>query len=53
MSEKEVFKILGTNVGLGESANVSFNVAKLHTQNTIDVPVIIERSKIPGPRWLQ
>jgi len=52
MSEKEVFKILGTNVGLGESANVSFNVAKLHTQNTIDVPVIIERSKIPGPTVL-
>ena len=52
MSGKEVFKILGTNVGLGESANVSFNVAKLHTQNTIDVPVIIERSKIPGPTVL-
>ncbi len=52
MSEKEVLHILGENVALGESAKVSFNVAKLHTQNTIDVPVIIERSKKPGPTVL-
>jgi predicted deacylase len=52
MSEKEVLHILGKNVALGESAKVSFNVAKLHTQNTIDVPVIIERSKKPGPTVL-
>ena len=52
MSEKEVLHILGEKVGLGESAKVSFNVAKLHTQNTIDVPVIIERSKKPGPTVL-
>ncbi|MEP5256245.1 MAG: succinylglutamate desuccinylase/aspartoacylase family protein [Winogradskyella arenosi] len=49
MSEPDVLRILGKNVGLGQSAKVSFNVAKLHTQNTIDVPVIIERSKKPGP----
>ena len=52
MSEKEVLNILGKKVALGESAKVSFNVAKLHTQNTIDVPVIIERSKKPGPTVL-
>ncbi|WP_339752122.1 succinylglutamate desuccinylase/aspartoacylase family protein [uncultured Winogradskyella sp.] len=52
MSEKEVLHILGENVAFGESAKVSFNVAKLHTQNTIDVPVIIERSKKPGPTVL-
>jgi hypothetical protein len=52
MSEKEVLEILGEKVGLGKSAQVSFNVAKLHTQNTIDVPVIIERSKKPGPTVL-
>jgi uncharacterized protein len=52
MSEKEVLHILGEKVALGESAKVSFNVAKLHTQNTIDVPVIIERSKKPGPTIL-
>ena len=49
MSEKEVLNILEKKVALGESAKVSFSVAKLHTQNTIEVPVIIERSKKPGP----
>ena len=52
MSEKDVLEILGEKVALGKSATVSFNVAKLHTQNTIDVPVIIERSKKPGPTVL-
>ena len=52
MSEKDVLEILGEKVKLGESKEVSFNVAKLHTQNTIDVPVIIERSKRPGPTVL-
>ena len=52
MSEKEVLHILGKKVALGESAKVSFSVAKLHTQNTIEVPVIIERSKKPGPTVL-
>ena len=52
MSEKNVLEILGKKVGLGESTTVSFNVAKLHTQNTIDVPVIIQRSKKPGPTIL-
>lgn len=52
MSEKEILDILGVKVALGESAKVNFNVAKLHTQNSIDVPVIIERSKKPGPTIL-
>ena len=52
MSEKKVLEILGESVGLGESKEVSFNVAKLHTQSNIDVPVIIERSKTPGPTVL-
>ncbi len=52
MSDKDVLEILGEEVALGKSATVSFNVAKLHTQNRIDVPVIIERSKKPGPTVL-
>jgi predicted deacylase len=52
MVETDILNILGKKVGLGQSAKVSFNVAKLHTQNTIDVPVIIERSKKPGPTIL-
>lgn len=52
MSNKDILEILGEDVALGESATVKFNVAKLHTQNSIDVPVIIERSKKPGPTVL-
>ena len=52
MMNKPYLDILGKKVGLGESAKLSFNVAKLHTQNSIDVPIIIERAKKPGPTVL-
>lgn len=52
MIKDDVLHILGKSVKPGESAKVSFNVAKLHTQNTINVPVIIERSTKPGPTVL-
>ena len=44
--------ILGEIVKLGESREVSFKFAKLHTHTPVDVPVIIERSKKPGPTIL-
>lgn len=44
--------ILGEVIKLGESKEVSFNLAKLHTRTPVDVPVIIERSKKPGPTIL-
>lgn len=49
IDDKGYLQILGEKIAPGKSATLSFNVAKLHTQNTIDVPVIIERSKKPGP----
>lgn len=52
MSKKDVLEILGEKIPLGKSATVSFEVAKLHTRNTLDVPIIIERSKKPGPTVL-
>lgn len=52
MSNKNVLEILGEKVALGKSATVTFEVAKLHTRNTLDVPIIIERSKKPGPTVL-
>jgi len=52
MSEKEVLHILGKKIVLGESATVTFEVAKLHTRNTLAVPIIIERAKKPGPTVL-
>ncbi|WP_179339324.1 succinylglutamate desuccinylase/aspartoacylase family protein [Winogradskyella ludwigii] len=54
MSTKQtnVLNILGTAVAPGKSAIVNFEVAKLHTRNTLEVPIIIERSKKPGPTVL-
>ncbi len=52
MSDKKVLEILGESIPLGKSATVNFEVAKLHTQNSIQVPIIIERSKKPGPTVL-
>lgn len=49
---KDTLKILGESIQLGESKNVNFDVAKLHTTSNINVPVIIERSKKPGPTVL-
>ncbi len=52
MKEQDVLEILGEKVELGKSAEASFGVAKLHSRNAVEVPVIIERSKKPGPTVL-
>jgi len=44
-----VLKILGENIIAGESKEINFHIAKLHTRTLVDVPVIINRSKKPGP----
>lgn len=49
---QKIITILGRTIKPGESCEVNFDVAKLHTASTIDVPVIIERSKKPGPTVL-
>lgn len=41
--------ILGEDIAAGESREINFHVAKLHTRTRVDVPVIINRSKKPGP----
>ncbi len=52
MQTNDVLEILGETIKPGQSAEVSFNVAKLHTRTPVDVPIIIERSKKPGPTIL-
>jgi len=47
--QKETITILGKTIKVGERYEANFNVAKLHTSSSVDVPVIIERSKKPGP----
>lgn len=51
MATKQI-SILGTPILPGKSYELNFGVAKLHTASTIDVPIIVERSKKPGPTIL-
>lgn len=43
---------MGEHIGLGQSKTLNFSIAKLYTSTKVDIPVIIERSKIPGPTVL-
>ncbi len=45
----DILHILGEAIALGDRREINFNVAKLHTRTTLEVPVIIERSKKSGP----
>lgn len=47
-----ILTILGESIEPGESKEVNFDVANLHTSTPVNVPVIIERSKKPGPTVL-
>ena len=51
-SKSDTLFILGESIAPGERREINFNVAKLHTRTSIQVPVIIERSKKPGPTIL-
>ncbi len=46
------YTILGKEIQKGERAFLELEVAKLHTRNTIKVPVIVERAKKDGPTLL-
>lgn len=48
----ELLFILNETIKPGESKEVNFSVANLHTSSPVNVPVIIERSKKPGPTVL-
>lgn len=47
--KSDILNILNHNIALGEGLKLNFGVAKLHTTTPVEVPVIIERSKKPGP----
>jgi predicted deacylase len=49
ITSDNVLEILGEKVKPGTSATINFNMAKLYTTTSVEVPVIIERSKKPGP----
>lgn len=49
ITKDNVLEILGQRVLPGKSATINFNMARLYTTTSVEVPVIIERSKKPGP----
>lgn len=49
IDKNNVLEILGEKVLPGKRATINFNMAKLYTTTSVEVPVIIERSKRPGP----
>lgn len=51
-TKTNILHILGEDIKPGESKEVNFDVANLHTSTPVNVPVIIERSKKPGPTVL-
>lgn len=51
-SKNDTLTLLGVSIAPGEHKEVNFDVANLHTSTPVNVPVIIERSKKPGPTVL-
>lgn len=45
----ENLKILGDIIKPGESKTIDFNIAKLYTATSVEIPIIVERSAQPGP----
>lgn len=49
ITKDNILEILGEKIKPGKGATINFNMAKLYTTTSVEVPVIIERSKKPGP----
>lgn len=51
-NQDNILNILGNEVLPGVSTTINFNIAKLYTSTKVEIPIIIERSKKPGPTVL-
>lgn len=49
MNEIQPLHLFGETIKAGESKTISMEIAKLTTMNKLKVPIIVERSKLPGP----
>jgi len=47
--DNDVLHILGEKIAPGQRRTLNFNLAKLYTTTSVEVPIIIQRSKKPGP----
>lgn len=47
--DNDVLHILGEKIAPGQRRTLNFNLAKLYTTTSVEVPIIIQRAKKPGP----
>jgi len=52
IDENNVLTLLNKKIKPGESAKINFNTARLYTTTAVEVPILIERAKEPGPTVL-
>ena len=48
-TSKTKLTLLGTEIKPGDSVCLYFDVAKLHTRNSVQVPIYVERAEKDGP----
>jgi predicted deacylase len=46
------FVLLGTEIEPGDNVELNFSLAKLHSRTAVNVPILVNRSKKPGPTVL-
>ncbi|MEH6408165.1 MAG: succinylglutamate desuccinylase/aspartoacylase family protein, partial [Leeuwenhoekiella sp.] len=49
IDENNILTILGQHIMPGGKKTINFNMAKLYTTTSVEVPIIISRSKKRGP----
>lgn len=49
IDDDNVLHLLGKHIEPGKSKRINFNTAKLHTHTSVEIPVLVERSKKKGP----
>lgn len=49
IDDNNILTLLNEEIEPGKSATLNFNTAKLYTMTAVEVPIIVERSKKPGP----
>jgi predicted deacylase len=52
MPNSSNIEVLGKVISEGKGIQINLDIAKLHTRTKIEVPIIIERAKEPGPTIL-
>jgi len=52
MTENKDLILLGEKIAPGESKTIHFSFAKLYSATNVEIPIIVERAKKPGPTLL-